>query len=59
VCVVCCLLDGIFALTLGCVFFRQKTADELLSGLVGPMPGWFVVRLGDTSKSPLYYPVKR
>ncbi|MDQ2128010.1 MULTISPECIES: hypothetical protein [Leclercia] len=21
---------------------------------VGSMPGWFVVRLGDTSKSPLY-----
>jgi len=26
---------------------------------VGSMPGWFVVRLGDTSKSPLYLLVKR
>jgi len=25
---------------------------------MGSMPGWFVVRLGDTSKSPLYYVVK-
>jgi len=26
---------------------------------VDSMPGWFVVRLGDTSKSPLYLMVKR